>query len=142
MSLFAKHSSGSEFGIGDKTKITQKFKEGEKERTQAFEGMVIAIKGEALSQTFTVRRIGVHQIGIERIFPIMSPNIEKLEIIKSGVKGVKTAKLYYTRLKSKKEIDKIYARASRKDKPAQISDKKKTIKKINKSSKKKVGKKQ
>ena len=72
----------------------------------------------------------------------MSPNIEKIEIIKSGVKGVKTAKLYYTRLKSKKEIDKIYARASRKDKPAQISDKKKTIKKIKKSSKKKVGKKQ
>jgi len=142
MSLFAKHSSGSEFGIGDKIKITQKFKEGEKERTQAFEGMVIAIKGVALSQTFTVRRIGVHQIGIERIFPIMSPNIEKIEVIKSGVKGVKSAKLYYTRLKPKKEIDKIYARASRKDKPVEISSKKKkTTNKIKKSSQKKVAQK-
>ncbi|HJX45554.1 MAG TPA: 50S ribosomal protein L19 [Patescibacteria group bacterium] len=136
MALFAKYKDSPQFGTGDKIRITQRIKEGGKERTQAFEGMVIAIKGGGISKTFTVRKIGVHQIGIERIFQIMSPNIEKIEVIKSGVKGVKSAKLYYTRIKPKKEIDKIYARAARKDKPVILSSKRKSeVKKAKKTSK-------
>jgi len=115
MTLIIKHQD-TEFGIGDRIKVTQKIKEAGKERNQAFEGILISIRGEGMGQTFTVRRIGVHLIGIERIFPTFSPTIEKIEVLKKGVKGVRSAKLYYIRRKSKKEIETIYTRAFRKDK--------------------------
>ena len=110
MTLTVKHNE-IEFGVGDKIKISQKIIEAGKERSQVFIGTVIKIRGDKDNKTFTVRRIGVNQIGIERIFPLNLPTIEKIEIIKSGVKGVKKAKLYYIRKKSKKEIEKIYSRA-------------------------------
>ena len=103
-----------EFGVGDVVKVVQKIKEGEKERTQAFEGTVLAIKGRG-DKSITVRRIGAQQIGIERIFPLSSPSIEKINVIRSGVAGTKHAKLYYIRNKSKREIEKIYSRASKKN---------------------------
>jgi large subunit ribosomal protein L19 len=112
MALLLKHKETT-FGVGDKVKVIQKIKEASKERLQAFDGMVIAIKGRGMGKSFTVRRIGVHKIGIERIFPLFSPNIEKVEIIREGVKGVRSAKLYFTRFKSKKEIEKIYSRAQK-----------------------------
>lgn len=104
------------FGVGDNIKVYQKVKEGEKTRLQVFEGMVIGIKGRAESASFTVRRIGAAQIGIERIFPLNSPNIDKIQVMKSGTKGVRHAKLYYVREKSKREIDKIFKRTSGKSK--------------------------
>lgn len=102
----------TKIGVGDRIKVTQRIKEGDKERTQAFEGMLIAIKGQGETKTITVRRIGVQQVGIERIFAINSPIIEKIEVTKHGLQGARHAKLYFVRKKSKKEIDKIYSRAT------------------------------
>lgn len=80
---------------GDTVRISQKIKEGEKERTQTSEGLVLARKhGKETGATITVRKV-ISGIGVERIFPIHSPTIEKIEILKRG--GVKKAKLYYLR---------------------------------------------
>lgn len=114
MALRIKHNE-VEFGVGDRIKVYQRIKEGEKTRVAFFEGMVLGIKGEGDRKTFTVRRVGEAGIGIERIFPISLPTIEKIEVIKKGTRGVKQAKLYYTREKSTKEIDKIYSRSNRKE---------------------------
>lgn len=104
---------GTEFGVGDRVRVTQKVKEGDKTRSYSFEAMVIGIKGRNENKSFTVRRIGEAQIGIERIFPLSSPTLEKLEVVRSGIKGVRHAKLYFTRNKSRREIDKIYSRAAK-----------------------------
>jgi len=86
---------------GDTVKVYQKIKEGDKERIQIFEGIVIARKhGKEMGATITVRKI-VFGVGVERIFPIHSPSLEKIEIINRG--KVRRAKLYYLRkLKGKK----------------------------------------
>ena len=116
MSLFVKHGE-VDFGIGDRVRVTQKIVEGGKNRSSIFEGIVIAIKsGENTS--FVVRRIGEQKIGIERIFPITLPSIEKIEVIKKGTSGVKHSKLYYLRGKSPHEIDKIYSRSLKRAKKA------------------------
>jgi large subunit ribosomal protein L19 len=82
---------------GDVVRIYQKVKEGEKERTQIFEGIVIARKhGNEIGATITVRK-EISGIGVEKIFPIHSPTIEKIEILKEGKR--KRAKLYYLRKK-------------------------------------------
>lgn len=129
MAIITKHNE-TEFGVGDRIKVTQKIKEGDKERSQVFDGIVIGIKGRGENKTFTVRRIGVQQIGIERIFSLASPTIEKVEVVRSGVKGVKKAKLYYIRNKPKREIEKIYSKASKKSKPnKKIAKKTKTSQK-------------
>ena len=112
------------FGVGDKVKVHQRIKEGEKVRTQTFEGMVIGIKGRGNGKTFTVRRIGIQNVGIERIFPLMSPQIEKVEVERKGQKGARRAKLYYTREKSRKEIDAIFMRAQKKELQKKASKKK------------------
>ena len=114
MALKAKHKE-IEFGVGDRIKVISKIKEGEKTRQQAFEGLVIGIKGRGENRSFTVRRIGVQQIGIERIFPLSSPSIENIEVVKKGLRGVRRAKLYYTREKARKEIEEIYSRAAKKE---------------------------
>jgi len=80
---------------GDTVRVSQKIKEGDKERIQAFDGLVIARKhGKGLSATITIRKI-ISGIGVEKIFPIHSPKIEKIEILKRG--KVRKAKLYYLR---------------------------------------------
>lgn len=113
-----------EFGIGDRIKVSQRIKEGEKFRVAVFEGMVIKIRGVGGRKMFTVRRIGEAAIGIERIFPVDLPTIEKIEVTKKGTMGVNRAKLYYTREKSTKEIDKIYSRAKRRElSKTQVADK-------------------
>jgi len=82
---------------GDVVRVYQKVKEGGKERTQIFEGIVIARKhGNEIGATITVRR-EISGIGVEKIFPIHSPTIEKIEILKEGKR--KRAKLYYLRRK-------------------------------------------
>lgn len=103
----------TQFGVGDRVKVTQIIKEGDKKRTQVFDGTVIKIKGDPGNKMFTVRRIGAAQVGIERIFPTNSPTIESVEVVREGMKGVQKAKLYYTRTKSKREIEKIYSRTKR-----------------------------
>lgn len=115
MALRIKHKE-IEFGVGDRVKVFQRIKEGEKTRLAFFEGMVLAIKGETGRKMFTVRRIGEASVGIEKIFPIDLPTIEKIEVIKKGTRGVKQAKLYYTRTKAPKEIDKIYSRSNKREK--------------------------
>lgn len=80
--------------IGDVVKVHVNIKEGEKERIQLFEGTVIAKKHGGVQETFTVRRIA-HGCGIERVFPIHSPNVVKVELVRNG--KVRRAKLYYLR---------------------------------------------
>lgn len=105
----------TEFAVGDTVRVVQSVQEGDKEREQTFEGMVIGIKGKAGTKTFTVRRIGSQKIGIERIFPVDLPTIKKVSVVKKGLRGVRHAKLYFTRDKSQKEIDKVYSRHARKE---------------------------
>jgi large subunit ribosomal protein L19 len=85
--------------IGDNVKIHYKIIEGKRERIQIFEGYIIAIKGSGLSKTFKVRKIS-YGIGVERTFPLYSPNIAKIEFLKSG--KVRRSKLYYLRKRSGK----------------------------------------
>lgn len=82
------------FKPGDRVKVHVRVIEGEKERIQPFEGDVVGIRGSGLSKTFTVRKIS-SGVGVERVFPINSPKIAKLELIKEG--NVRRAKLYYLR---------------------------------------------
>lgn len=84
----------SEFRVGDTIKVHYKIKEGSKERIQVFQGIVIQKKGEGISQTFTVRKIS-NGIGVERIFPTHSPNIQKIDVVRFG--RVRRAKLFYLR---------------------------------------------
>lgn len=84
-----------QFGPGDTIEVHYKIVEGEKTRVQPFEGIVIGKKGEGVSKTFRMRKIGANNIGVERIFPLYSPNIEKIEVKKRG--KVRRAKLYYLR---------------------------------------------
>ncbi len=83
-----------EFSIGDTVRVHVKIKEGDRERIQTFEGTVIARKHSGVSETFTVRRVS-YGVGVERVFPIHSPNIAKLEIIRKG--KARRGKLYYLR---------------------------------------------
>ena len=82
------------FQPGDTVKVHAKVREGEKERTQIFQGLVIARKGGGVRETFTVRKVS-QGIGVERIFPIHSPILEKIEVERHGI--VRRAKLYYLR---------------------------------------------
>jgi large subunit ribosomal protein L19 len=85
------------FSVGDKVKVLQKIQEGDKIRFQPFEGIVIAVKGEGENKMFTVRKIAAGGIGVERIWPLNSPWIDEIEVIKKG--KVRRAKLYYLREK-------------------------------------------
>jgi large subunit ribosomal protein L19 len=84
-----------DFRSGDTVKVFYKIKEEGKERIQPFEGIIIARKGAGNSKTITVRKIASLGIGVERIFPIFSPNIGKIEVTKRG--KVRRSKLYYLR---------------------------------------------
>lgn len=83
-----------EFKAGDTITVTYKIIEGTKEREQLFQGVVIQRKGTGFTQTFTVRKMS-HSVGVERIFPLNSPKIAKIEVNKRGV--VRRAKLFYLR---------------------------------------------
>ena len=82
------------FNVGDNVKLHVKVKEGNRERIQMFEGTVIKRQNGGLRETFTVRRVA-HGCGIERVFPLHSPTVEKVEIVREG--KVRRAKLYYLR---------------------------------------------
>jgi large subunit ribosomal protein L19 len=83
-----------EVEIGDFVKVHLKIKEGNRERVQVFEGTVIARKGGGLSESITIRRLS-YGVGVERILPVHSPKIDKIEIVRKGL--VRRAKLYYLR---------------------------------------------
>jgi len=87
------------FGIGDTVRVFVKVVEGTRERLQAFEGTVIARRGGAVRETFTVRRVS-YGIGVERVFPLHSPRVDHIEIVRRG--KVRRAKLYYLRERSGK----------------------------------------
>jgi len=88
------------FNVGDSVKVHVKIKEGDKERIQTYAGTVIARDGEGSTETFTVRRISYGE-GVERIFPVYSPYLDKIEVERSG--DPKRAKLYYLRKLSGKK---------------------------------------
>ncbi len=83
-----------DFGPGDTVRVDVRVIEGGRERTQAFEGVVIARKGGGIRETFTVRKISFG-VGVERIFPVHAPIIQKIEVLRRG--DVRRAKLYYLR---------------------------------------------
>jgi large subunit ribosomal protein L19 len=83
-----------DFTHGDTVKVWVKVREGEKERLQAYEGIVIARTGSGLMESFTVRKISYGE-GVERVFPVLSPNIDRIEVVRRG--KVRRAKLYYLR---------------------------------------------
>ncbi|MFK4955115.1 50S ribosomal protein L19 [Lactococcus garvieae] len=83
-----------EFRAGDTVRVHAKVVEGTRERIQMFEGVVIARKGSGISETYTVRKIS-NGVGVERIFPLHTPRVEKIEVIRHG--RVRRAKLYYLR---------------------------------------------
>jgi len=90
-----------EFGVGDTVRVNVRVIEGEKERIQLFQGVVIRRKGTRGGATFTVRKIS-GGIGVERIFPVHSPSISSLEVVRHG--DVRRAKLYYLREKKGKAV--------------------------------------
>ncbi|HDM08704.1 MAG TPA: 50S ribosomal protein L19 [Candidatus Omnitrophica bacterium] len=83
-----------DFKVGDTVKVYTQFKEGDRTRTQIFEGIVISRKGSGIKETFTVRKISYGE-GVEKVFPIHSPAVVKVDVVRRG--DVKRAKLYYLR---------------------------------------------
>ena len=88
-----------EFTTGDTLRVKVRVREGEKERLQAFEGVCISRRGAGISATFTVRKVSAG-VGVERIFPLHSPNLSEIEVVRRG--KVRRAKLYYLRERSGK----------------------------------------
>ncbi len=82
------------FRPGDTVRVHVRIREGEKERIQVFEGVVIAMKNDGSRSAFTVRKVSYH-VGVERVFPVHSPSVDKVEVVSSG--KVRRAKLYYLR---------------------------------------------
>ena len=82
------------FSVGDTVKVDVKIREGDRERIQVFEGTVIAINGSGVTETFTVRRVS-YGVGVERVFPVNSPNVADVKVVRYG--KVRRAKLYYLR---------------------------------------------
>ena len=110
----------SDFSAGDTIKVDVKIVEGDKERIQAFEGLCIARSGGGLNESFTVRKISYGE-GVERIFPIFSPKIAGITVLKKG--KVRRAKLYYLRDrrgKSARIVEKI--QVSKKDSKTQVDE--------------------
>lgn len=81
--------------MGDTVRVGQRIKEGEKNRLQNFEGVVISVRGQGDEKSFTVRRIAAGGIGVEKVFPGDMPSLQKIKVIKSG--KVRRSKLYYLR---------------------------------------------
>jgi large subunit ribosomal protein L19 len=87
----------AEFGIGDTVRVHVRISEGDKERTQAFEGTVLSRQGNGPNETFTVRRVA-SGVGVERIFPVSSPSVQSIVVTRRG--RARRAKLYYLREKT------------------------------------------
>ena len=103
-----------DFQPGDTVRVNVRIKEGERERIQAYEGVCIGRAGSGLHENFTVRKISFGE-GVERVFPVLSPNIESIEVKRRGV--VRRAKLYYLRERRGKSA-RIAERQQSRDEPA------------------------
>lgn len=95
----------TKFNVGDTIRVHQTFEEGDKTRTQIFEGLVIAIRGHQNLKSYVVRKIATHGIGVEKIFPLETPTVTKIDVRKKG--SVRRAKLYYLRDRSGKGASKV-----------------------------------
>jgi large subunit ribosomal protein L19 len=102
--------------VGDTVRVSFKIVEGKTERVQAYEGLVIAIKNAGIGKTFTVRK-NSYGVGVERVFPINSPRVEKVDVIRRG--KVRRAKLYYIRTKIGKKAKVKELIISKKDEAVQ-----------------------
>ena len=91
--------------VGDVVRVHQRVVEVDKERSQIFEGMVLSIKGRGDNRMFTVRKIATGGIGVEKVFPVISPWLTKVDVKKKG--DVRRAKLYYVRHKSTRQVSQI-----------------------------------
>jgi len=107
----------AQFRVGDTVKVHFKIVEGTKERIQIFEGLVIARKNGAIRETFTVRKISFG-VGVERTFPVHSPRIDKIEVVRQG--DVARAKLYYIRDLTGKAATKVKEKRSVTDQKKQV----------------------
>lgn len=105
---------GTKISIGDLIDVHHKIKEEDKEKVQIYRGIVISIKGKATGKSFTVRRIGAGSIGVERIWPVLSPSLVKIEVKQKG--QLKRAKLYYLRYRHGREASKVKAEKQEGDK--------------------------
>lgn len=114
MALFVKHND-VQFGVGDLVKVYSKTQETGRKQS-IFEGLVLGIRGEGENKSFTVYRVGADKVGIEQIFPLFSPWIEKVEVKGHQAEGVRRAKLYYLRGRPKFDFDKISHRVFKKGK--------------------------
>jgi len=98
MAIKANWNDKVEFHVGDTVRIDYKIvEEGKKDRTQPYEGVVLRIRGAGASKTFTVRKKAVDNIGVERIFPLNSPWIQNLQVVKKPKRKIRRAKLNYLR---------------------------------------------
>ena len=100
--------NGQEFHVGDTVRVHQRIQEDNKTRIQVFEGTVLAIRGKESGKMYTVRRIGAGSVAIERIFPMDSPSVEKIEVKAQG--HVRRSKLYYLRNKTQRELAELTRR--------------------------------
>jgi len=89
-----------DFKVGDTIRVSVKVEEGDKTRTQLFEGIVIKKQGTGIRESFTVRRVSFGE-GVERNFPVHSPTVQKIEVVRTG--KVRRAKLYYLRKQTGKK---------------------------------------
>jgi len=105
----------AKFGVGDSVKVHTKVVEGEKERIQIFAGVVIGKRGRGLNETFTVRRISYGE-GVERVFPLHSPRVDKIEVERSG--AVRRAKLTYLRKRLGKGATLVKEKEAKAETPA------------------------
>jgi large subunit ribosomal protein L19 len=96
MSLFITHNE-TKFFVGDTVKVNYKIKEKDKERIQAFDGIILAIKGYGENKNFTVQKVASADIRVERIFPINSPWIDSIKKLRGPKSKIRRSKLYYLR---------------------------------------------
>lgn len=138
MALSAKHQK-TQFSVGDRIKVHQIIKEADKSRTQVFEGLVIGIKGREDNKSFTVRKIGAHGVGVERIWPLICPSIKKIEVVRKG--NVRRAKLYYLRKRLGAKATRVKLGKDKPSKTEEVKEEKNTSKKPSKTKTKKTKKK-
>jgi len=137
------------FRVGDSVQVHQLVREGDKERLQIFEGILIAVRGRGQDQSFTVRKIAAGAIGVERIWPVHTPKVVAIKLKRTGV--AHRAKLYYLRTRKGKTATRLKERtekpappvkavvkkpAVKKSPPKKISPKKPAPKKVSKTKKK------
>ena len=106
------------FKVGDTLRVSVRVEEGDKTRTQLFEGIVIKKQGTGIRQSFTVRRISFGE-GVERNFPVHSPTVQKIEVVRTG--KVRRAKLYYLRKQTGKK-GRIEEERKREEAPAKVGN--------------------